>query len=117
MKRLSASLIGFILVAALTGPAAADIDLTFEAVDEVSRVSDVDYFLHIRGIPQGQSEAVEVVARVVTATSGNGHLELAASCERMALVAASRPGRYLFRIVTMRSNNQETLDSCRLIRR
>jgi hypothetical protein len=97
MKRLIASLI---MVAALAAPAAANQDVTFETVDEVSR----GFFaggleLQIGGVPQGQSEPFLLHAFV---ESFGGVLEdLATNCERMALLAMSRPGRYLLRITTI----------------
>jgi hypothetical protein len=113
MKRLLAALI---LVALLAGPAMADLDLTFETVDEVERGFFDDWVFRVRGIPQGETEAVQVIANVVTTDQGG---EVATACERMALLAVSRPGRYFFQIATRSDNppRRETLYSCRLIRR
>lgn len=117
MKRVSVSLIGLVLLVTLPGSAAADIDLTFETVDEVRRVAWEEHSLHVRGIPQGQSEPVEVAATIARFSPENDRLAQAASCERMALLAASRPGRYLFRILTSSSDGREWLSDCRLVRR
>jgi hypothetical protein len=112
MKRVLASLI---LVALMAGPAAADLDVTFETVDEVERVDWEEHELRVRGIPQGQTEPIQVAA--IAGNRVESQLLQATACERMALLATSRPGRYLFRIVTTESNGRELLNRCRLIRR
>lgn len=118
MKRMLLSVVSFVVIASQAGRAAADMDVTFETVDEVSRSSDSDYRLHVRGIPQGQTEPVELAAVIARSDEHTALLAQGASCERMALLAASRPGRYLLRLTTSTSTNElEFLDSCRLIRR
>jgi hypothetical protein len=111
MKR---PILSLIVVALLAGTAGADQDVTFETVDEVTY--DVAGFdsLQVRGIPQGQSEPVLVVGLVV---AGEG-LDRSAMCQRMALLAASRPGRYFLRVGTRDDGNgREFLTLCSLIRR
>ncbi len=113
MKRAIASLV---LVAAMAGPAAADIDVTFEAVDEFSRgwVPGPDFQIRVRGLPQGEVDPIDVVASLF---NDDILLPVAESCERMALLAISRPGRYLFRIETNFDGQREILTRCNLIRR
>lgn len=113
MKR---SILSLIVVALLAGTAAADRDVTFETVDEVGRGINPfnDDELRVRGIPQGQTE--EVLVSVAVGFNAEDYRERVAGCERMALMAASRPGRYLLRIATGGSGDT-FLVSCSLIRR
>lgn len=105
MKRLIVSLL---LVAAMAGPAAAGV-FVFETVDEFERQGDR---LIVRGILQGQTEGTELVLRWLTQPT-----ELTASCERMALMAMARPGRYFLRVTTDTRGNVEVFEYCRLLRR
>ncbi len=116
MKRVIASLI---LVASLAGPAAADQDVTFETVDEVARGYFDEPELRVSGIPQGETEPF-VLRATLDVFGGTALSELGTACERMALLAMSRPGRYLFQITTNGSSDpgeREFLSNCRLLRR
>jgi hypothetical protein len=105
MKRVIASLL---LVAAMAGTAFADV-FVFETVDEFDRTSDR---LSFRGILQGGAEPSDVEVWV------QGYPEsMTTSCERMALMAMARPGRYLLRITTNFNGLDHLLVVCRLIRR
>lgn len=103
MKRVIASLF---LVAAMAGTALADV-FVFETVDEfeleVSR-------LHFRGVPQGEAEPIDVTAF----WWGEPQVHAVKACERMALMAMARPGRYFLRVAT---SSERDILSCRLIRR
>jgi hypothetical protein len=116
MKRL---IVALVLVASMAGTAAADLDVTFETVDEVAN-GYVDFWqLQVRGIREGQTEPFLLVA-ALGEFGDNTLADLAARCERMALLAMSRPGRYLLRITTTggaSSGRLEILSTCRLIRR
>ena len=105
MKRLIASLF---LVAAMAGNAFADV-FVFETVDEYERV---DESLRFRGVLQGEAEPSELDALFFTDPA-----PLTTSCERQALMAMARPGRYLFQVTTQPISSGELLVSCRLIRR
>ena len=107
MKRLIASLI---LVAAMAGTAAADV-FVFETVDEFERREQE---LHFSGLPQGEAEATDLSIR----WNGEPPAE-AATCERMALMAMARPGRYLLRVTTQWDDVYDLhyIRNCRLIRR
>src|SRR5262245_58104525 len=108
-------LLSLLLVAATAGTAAADVTITFHTVDEVERDDFFRVNLRVRGIPQGQTAPVAFEA-YVEPSDGAGR-ERTQSCERMALLAASRPGRYLLRLQSRGTSTDEHLVACRLIRR
>ncbi len=105
MKRVIASLL---LVAAMAGTAFADV-FVFETVDEFE---NTDEFQRFRGILQGGAEPSDLEVWVTAYPES-----MTTSCERMALMAMARPGRYLLRITTSVVNQVHRLDVCRLIRR
>lgn len=106
MKRLIASLF---LVAAMAGTALADV-FVFETVDEFElRAERVDF----RGVLQGEVNPSDLTAR----WSGEPVVYAAKACERMALMAMARPGRYLLQVTTDFDGFYHSLYGCRLIRR
>jgi hypothetical protein len=73
-------------------------------------------FLAIGGVLQGQSSATE---RAYNSNSGYGSHETLQQCEKLALLALARPGRYTLAILrgeTASSQGTYFVRSCRLAR-
>ena len=89
-------------------------NLTYETVDEVE-VEGV--WITITGVPVGQTGTVRFSYRISGAGASSQATEAsAARCDRLALVAMTKPGKFLFAMALSTVNNGN-LFSCKLVTR
>jgi len=108
------------VLAALAGIAAADTTDIFVAVDEVAvaieptAVSSVPR-LELTGVLDGGAAPV---TQVYTGGNATAAIEVAQRCERLALLAMARPGRYALEVVRSDtpSSGRYFVHACRLAR-
>jgi hypothetical protein len=109
VKSLVLALAFFLASLALSRPAAAipfvPAKYSFEAVDMSGSRSGI---YEVEGLLEGTTEST----LLVLGTSG-ADVEAREGCLRMAQIAQSRPGRFLFQIVTIDTAGTK-LDHCRL---
>ncbi|WP_375768737.1 hypothetical protein NR798_44860 [Archangium gephyra] len=85
----------------------------FETVDSYELLSGA-YQLTVTGILQGEA-APRTIAIVPTSLTSTAYDARVRSCERMALMAMSKPGQYFFEL--RRLGTSQPLQGCKLTRR
>jgi hypothetical protein len=120
--RTSLALLAGALVLTLGAAAVrADVTETFVAVDQVTVKTEENNdhnkpHVVVGGVLQGQATAT---VRTFASSTGFGSHEMLQRCEKLALLALARPGRYslaLTRLDTPNSGGTYYLKSCRLTR-
>ena len=108
------------VLTALAGTAAADTTDVFVAVDEVAVAIEPsaltsDPRLELTGVLDGGAAPVTQLYAGANATAA---IEVTQRCERLALLAMARPGRYALEVVRTDTlnNGRYTMRVCRLAR-
>jgi hypothetical protein len=93
-------------------PASAAGEITYDTVDAIEVRSNVITVTGIKSGQAGPSTATYTIASSPTDSGFRPTDEAAARCDRLALLAASKPGKFQFAVVQLGSSSNF---SCKLI--